>query len=235
LQLRPGEIAVWWMELSAPSADVMARWRTCLDPAEQAQADRFHFEEDRSTYTAAHWLVRNALAAVGGAPPAAWRFVIERKGKPRVDPAAGLPELRFNLSHTRDLVACVINLDTEVGIDVETLDRKSADLAIAKRFFSATEFTLLRDTPPDRQHDTFFRLWTLKEAFIKATGEGMSRGLDSFSFTLDPVSISFRPQGTDEPTQWTFIEQRPTPGHLLAIAARYPEPVKLLLHPVRQV
>ena len=62
----PGEIAVWWMELEAPPATVMAQWRACLDAAEQAQADRFHFEEDRSIYTAAHWLTRNALASVGG-------------------------------------------------------------------------------------------------------------------------------------------------------------------------
>jgi 4'-phosphopantetheinyl transferase len=232
--LKPGEIAVWWMETGSPPPAVLAQWRTCLDAAEQAQADRFHFEEDRSTYTAAHWLVRSALASVGGLPPADWRFILAKRGKPAIDPALGRPELRFNLSHTRGLVACAVGVGSEIGIDVETLARTPAGLDISERYFSPSEVAILRATAPDRQHDTFLRFWTLKEAFIKATGEGLSRGLGSFSFTLDPVAISFRPGDADDATQWTFIERQPTPRHLLALAIRHPAdaPVKLSIHPI---
>jgi 4'-phosphopantetheinyl transferase len=231
----PGEIAVWWMELDAPPADVMVQWRSCLDAAEQARADRFHFEGDRETYTAAHWLVRNALASVGGMPPADWRFVVETRGKPAIDPALGRRGLRFNLSHTRGFVACAITFGSEIGIDVETLARNPAGLDIAEHFFSPSEVAILRGVAPDRQRDTFFRLWTLKEAYIKATGEGLSRPLDSFSFALDPVAISFDPDAAAEASQWQFIEQRPTHRHLLALAIRHPAAasVKLSIHPIR--
>jgi 4'-phosphopantetheinyl transferase len=93
---------------------------------------------------------------------------------------------------------------------------------------------MLRSKAQDAQRTTFFRLWTLKEAFIKATGEGLSRPLDSFSFALDPVSITFDPADADDPTRWQFVEQRPTPRHLLALAVRDAtgRPVKLS---VRQI
>jgi 4'-phosphopantetheinyl transferase len=232
--LKLGEVAIWWMELDAPVVDVVTGWRACLDAAERSQAERFHFEEDRTTYTAAHWLVRNALASVGGLPPEDWRFVIETRGKPEIDPGLGRRGLRFNLSHTRGFVACAVTVDSEIGIDVETLARNPAELDIAERFFSPTEVAMLRGTAPDRQHDTFFRLWTLKEAYIKATGEGLSRALDSFSFALEPVSISFNPDDADESSRWQFTEQRPTPRHLLALAVRHPAAVKLSIHPIRQ-
>jgi 4'-phosphopantetheinyl transferase len=231
----PGEVAVWWMGLGSPSAAVIAQWRVCLNAAEQAHADRFRFQEDRWTYIAAHWLIRTALASIGGLPPADWRFVVEKLGKPRIDPTLGRPELRFNLSHTRGFVACAVCVGSEIGIDVEALTRRRTGLDIAERFFSPSEVAILRGAPPDQQPDMFFRFWTLKEAFIKATGEGLSRALDSFSFSLDPISISFRPGGADEQTQWQFIEQRPTPRHFLALAVRRPAtcPVTLTVCPMR--
>ena len=213
--LKPDEVAVWWMEFGALPAAVISRWRACLDPAELARADRFHFGEDRLTYTAAHWLVRTALASVAGLPPAEWRFVVEKQGKPAIDPALCRPELRFNLSHTRGFVACAVSVSSEIGIDVEALTRTPAGLDIAERFFSPSEVAILRGKAQDQRLDTFLRFWTLKEAFIKATGEGLPRA-DSFSFSLDPIAISYLHAGADEPAGLTFIERRLTPRHLPA-------------------
>jgi 4'-phosphopantetheinyl transferase len=226
---RLGEVTVWWMECGSPTEAVVAQWRDCLDAAELAQADRFHFDEDRSTYIAAHWLVRHALASVGGLLPADWRFIAEKHGKPGIDPALGRPDLRFNLSHTRGFVACAVGFGNAMGIDVEALSRRPSDLDIAERFFSPSEVAILRGTAQDQKRYTFLRFWTLKEALIKATGDGLSRGLDSFSFTLDPVSIAFKPGDTDAAVDWSFYEMRPTPGHLLALAVRHlgAWPVKL--------
>ena len=71
----PGDVFVWWMECVSPSPALTARWRACLDEAELAKADRFHFEVDRSTYLAAHWLLRtDALEgqATGLGDPGPW-------------------------------------------------------------------------------------------------------------------------------------------------------------------
>jgi 4'-phosphopantetheinyl transferase len=199
-----------------------AQWAACLDAAERGRAAKFCFQEDRLTYIAAHWLVRNALASVGGRPAADWRFVLEKLGKPRVDPAYGPPGLQFNLSHTRGLVACAISVGPEIGIDVETLAPRRVDLDVARSCFSPSEVTTLRNAVRDRQPVVFFRLWTLKEAFIKATGQGLSRPLDSFSFSLDPVSITFHPGEANEAKQWQFFELRPTVRHFLALAVHQP-------------
>ena len=91
------------------------------------------------------------------------------------------PALQFNLSHTRGFVACAISIANAVGIDVEAVSR-NPDIEVADRFFSPREVAILRAMPPERQPETFLRFWTLKEALIKATGEGLSRALDSFSF-----------------------------------------------------
>lgn len=229
-----GKIGVWWMPVGSPSAQTIGRWHAALDAAERARAAQFRVEEDRLTYAAAHWLLRTALSRMGGAAPAAWRFVAGTHGKPLVDPNAGLPMLHFNLSHTRGFVACAVSEAAEIGIDVESLDRDAMALDIAGRFFSPAEIASLRAAPPDEQAVMFLRLWTLKEAFLKATGEGLGRGLDSFSFALDPVAIDFLHGESCEATRWQFIELRPTSRHLVALAIHQPRdtPISLSVHPV---
>jgi 4'-phosphopantetheinyl transferase len=230
--LASADVQVWWMACEDPAADDLTGWRACLDATERAQADRFHFAIDQSTYTAAHWLVRNALASAGGLPAHEWRFVPGQHGKPAIDPALGRPDLAFNLSHTRGFVACAIGWHGMIGIDVEDLSRRP-DLDIADNFFSPSEVALLRRDARERQHETFLRFWTLKEALIKATGEGLHRALDSFSLSLDPVSITFDPDDGEEAAKWAFREVRPTPRHLLALALRRvgpPVPVSFRFH-----
>ena len=219
-----GEIALWWMACGAPPPALAVQWSDCLDPGELAQADRFRFNEDRTTYIAAHWLLRHALASVGHLPPNEWKFVADPKGKPLLDRALGLRDLSFNLSHTRGFVACAVGVGGMIGIDVEARTRRPPDLDIAERFFSAPEVAILQGAPPELQLEIFLRFWTLKEAFIKATGEGLSRALDSFSFSLDPVSIAFDPDDAEEAARWRFIELQPTPEHLLALAVRPASP-----------
>jgi 4'-phosphopantetheinyl transferase len=223
------------MELGSASADTVAQWSVCLDSGERARSTRFRYQEDRTAYIAAHALLRTALSSIADRPPTEWRFVAEKLGKPRIDPEAGLPRCEFSLSHTRGLVACAVCAGAQIGIDVATLAPREAGLDIATNFFSPAEVAMLRRAPAGQQPLVFFRLWTLKEAFIKATGEGLSRSLDSFSFSLDPVSIDFPSGPADEAAHWQFAEMRPTRRHLLAVAIRRPPgvPVSLTVSPRR--
>jgi 4'-phosphopantetheinyl transferase len=220
VSLRANEIHVWLMQVDAPPPALLAEWRQCLDANELARAGRFHFERDRIIYTAAHWLLRSALAEAGGLPAAAWRFANGPHGKPRIDPALGHDALSFNLSHTKALVACAITSGTEIGIDVELMEPRRSGLDIAEYYFSAAEVKLLHAMPAALQMRTFFRLWTLKESLIKTTGEGLQRALDSFSFALDPVAVAFHPDDADEVARWTFWELQPTAQHAAALAIR---------------
>jgi 4'-phosphopantetheinyl transferase superfamily len=95
--------------------------------------------------------------------------------------------LRFNISHTRGFVACAIARD-EVGMDVEASDRPT-DSILPTLSFAPEEARLVKSAPPERRACMFFRFWTLKEAFIKATCEGLMRPLDSFSFHSIPFGL----------------------------------------------
>ncbi|NKE45460.1 4'-phosphopantetheinyl transferase superfamily protein [Roseomonas frigidaquae] len=216
-RLTRGAVRLRWVHPDAVDAPTLAAWHATLDAAEQDAAARFRFEADRRAYIAAHALARLMLAEAAGLPAPALRFLRGPQGKPELDPTHGLPWLRFNLSHTRSLVACALAAEDDIGLDVEDLSRREAGPGLAERYFAPAEAALLEATPPADRHATFLRIWTLKEAYVKATGQGISAGLDSFAFTLDPPRLSFAPGGT---ARWRFLQWQPTPGHILAVALR---------------
>jgi 4'-phosphopantetheinyl transferase len=188
-----------------------------------SQADKYHFAADRNSYTAAHALVRSMLSEATGQSTSTWRFVRGAFGKPGLAADFRKSNLHFNISHTRGLVACAIACH-EVGVDVERSDR-TIDLDIARQYFAPEEVRILSSVPPNQQGETFFRFWSLKEALIKATGEGLSRPLSSFAFAFDPVRIAFHPErdrrdSRDNPAEWRFWEWCPADHCVAALAVR---------------
>jgi 4'-phosphopantetheinyl transferase len=230
-QLDADTVRVRWLAAQATDTVDLSRWCAMLDADELARADRYRFASDRDTFIAAHALVRAMLSDATGLSTDTWRYVEGRFGKPALaDECAGCG-LRFNISHTRGFVACTVSRD-EVGVDVEASDRRT-DFDIADRFFAPEEARLVKAAPPERRACLFFRFWTLKEAFIKATGEGLRRPLDSFSFMFDPLRVEFHPERgdtprRDDPAAWQFVEWRAAQDRPLALAVR-----RLRLRPLR--
>jgi len=114
-------------------------------------------------------------------------------------------------------------MDREVGVDVEDMTRPGQTVEIANQFFSPTEVAALRALAGGAQRHRFFEYWTLKEAYIKARGIGVSLPLEWFSFHLEPgrpVRISFDPSLDDDPLSWQFAQFRLTPRHIGALAIR---------------
>ena len=94
-------------------------------------------------------------------------------------------------------------------------------MKLANRFFSHQESKALQKIPEDKQKEHFFEYWTLKEAYIKACGKGLSIPLDQFSFHLSDkssLSISFEKGCNDNPECWQFYQLKPTEQHIVAIA-----------------
>lgn len=206
----------------------LARSRALMNPAERARCDRLYFERDRRLFTLARALVRCALSRYAPVAPDAWCFVEGSHGKPRIDvDRVSAPEARglyFNLSHTHGLVACAITRMTpEVGVDVERLDRTTELLSIAGHYFSASEVADLRARPAAEQRPCFFAYWTLKEAYIKARGLGLSLPLEQFSFHLCDgagITVSFDPRLEDQPDTWAFWLARLATTHHIALGVR---------------
>ena len=198
--------------LSDPEA--YARAHDMLSPAEVARASRFLREADRHNFLGGRLLARTALGALLSESPRTLDFVLGPHGKP----ALGTERERrvaFNVSHTRGLVACAVTSVGDIGVDVEVV--RSAPLDVAVRFFAPPEIETLRLAPSDEQADTFCRIWTLKEAFVKACGGGLSMGLNAFAVGLTPPAmLRFGAMG-DDAAGWHFTLMSPTAAHRLAI------------------
>jgi len=192
-------------------------------PEERAQQQRFHFEKGRHEYLVTRALVRTVLSRYVNVDPRTWRFQQNAYGKPQIAHPQGTLPLCVNLSHTNGLIVCLVALDREVGVDVEDMERLGMTVEIADRFFSRAEVSALLALPVETQRSRFFEYWTLKEAYIKARGMGLSLPLEQFSFHLEmnrPVRISFDPRLEDDPRSWQFAQFRLTSRHIVAVGIR---------------
>ncbi|RKK02293.1 4'-phosphopantetheinyl transferase superfamily protein [Pseudoroseomonas wenyumeiae] len=216
-----GLVRLQWRVPSKSDAMMPTAWWSFLDAEERDRAVRFHNEEDRQSYVAAHALKRAMLAEATGLEPGALRWMRNHAGKPELHPALNFPQLRFNISHTRGLVACGLTLNDDIGVDVEAITRPVNVLELAEHSFTREEFTKIGLLPAHEHEAYFLRLWTLKEAFVKALGTGLPFGLDRFSMRLDPISLVRAPEEAGSPDRWRFTQLHPTPCHVLSVATRH--------------
>ncbi|WP_193316973.1 4'-phosphopantetheinyl transferase family protein [Janthinobacterium sp. FT14W] len=197
--------------------------RQLLNDSERAQQTRFHFADDRLRYLVTRAMVRTVLSRYAAVAPSAWEFTTNAYGRPGLAAHHGIPALRFNISHTRGLIALAVSAGRALGVDVEHVAARAGASGIASHFFSSVEAAALASLPQEQRQERFFEYWTFKESYIKARGRGLSLPLDQFSFHFpDPqaVHISFD-EGFDDadPQRWCFWQSRPAPGYLLALCA----------------
>lgn len=199
----------------------VAAWRDRLDLTEQARAARFVFSRHRVTFIAAHALVRLLLGRRLGVPPLALRFVPGAHGKPVAWVGERPAPLSFNLSHTEGLVglAIVDSPGRALGFDVEALDRK-VTLEVADRYFRVEEADWLNSLPEPARPEGFLRLWTLKEAFIKATGDGLAQDLATFWFEPLLARIHFTAALAERAEEWQFAQRTIDGGFVAAVGMR---------------
>jgi 4'-phosphopantetheinyl transferase len=212
--------------VSTENADAMARrdsFLTLLSDDEHQRMARLVFDRDRRRFLLTRALVRTMLSRYAAVPPQDWAFIANVHGRPELlDRPAGVPDLRFNISHTDGLIACAVTIGREVGVDVEHVGRRLTH-DVPARFFAPREVADLKAVPEPERHKVFFDYWTLKEAYIKARGFGLALPLADFAFRLSPPAppeISFEPALPDDPATWQFAQDWPTPLHRLGLAVR---------------
>lgn len=217
------EVHVWMLQPDqVVDAAVLAAYADSLSGEEQVRQQRFHFEHDRKLFLVAHGMLRSVLSRYLDVAPSQWQFSSGRYGRPAISAPDSLPALRFNLSHTRGLVACAVSLEFDCGVDVERLRAPRNPRAIAQKMFAASELTELEQRTGDDYLERFFCYWTLREAYCKATGLGIARAPKNFSFYISPagnISIQFIPESGEQAGRWQFACLQPGSEHLVAIAA----------------
>lgn len=219
------EVHVWFAyNDKIMDSHLLAQYHNILNEAERAQQKRFYFEKHRHQYLITRALVRSVLSLYeNGIAPEQWEFKKNEYGKPFISNASLTIPLRFNLSHADELIVMAVTLDQEIGVDVEYLPRVGKMLDIANSFFSPAEVEQLQNLPPEKKMNRFYDLWTLKEAYIKACGMGLSIPLDQFSYSFSPqgkISIDFKPERNDEPGLWQFWQIQPNDIHKIAMALK---------------
>jgi len=170
-----------------------------LDESERARAARLIRPSDGYRFVQAHARMRRILGGLLGVPADGLRFAVGDRGKPLL-PAH--PHLHFNLSHSGSLMALAVTEVGPVGVDVERVDTSHRLDDLVDRYFAPAEGAAFLALPQERRPGAFFEIWTRKEAFIKVTGEGLSRGLGSFEVTVGKAAALERVDGAAPGDRW---------------------------------
>lgn len=201
LALGAGDVHVWRARLDVPSPS-LARASATLIPEEHVRAAAFAYEKDARRFVVARAALRLVLARYVGVPPHRVRMAAGPHGKPRL--IGGDDHVEFNLSHAAELAVYAVASRRAVGVDVEQIRHDLAEERVATRVLSAREAAALAAAPGSRRTETFFDLWTRKEAYAKGLGVGLA-GMDA----LDVLT---------EPPGWRLVPLAAGPGFAATLA-----------------
>lgn len=212
------EIHVWHASLDLPDPQYLNFVKT-LSPYEHARAQQFHFASDKRRYIIRVGILRDLISRYLAISPYRLRFQQGIYGKPKLsDPFADA--ICFNMSHSSDVAIYGISRCHEIGVDIEYIRDIPEMEQIFRHLFTEREIDVFCKLPESEKKKAFFNCWTRKEAFIKATGEGLSRSLDTFDVSFIPgerarlLSID----GQSEIGKWTLYETSPNQNAVAAVA-----------------
>jgi len=217
------EVHVWVLDPDTAN-DAMCTWCECvLSDREGERRRRFIRDVDGRSYLLAHGLVRAVLSRYGEVSAANWTFAEGEQGRPEIAHPKAPRGLRFNLSHTRGRIALIIHGAYDAGIDVERLGRVEDPAALSRRFFTSEEHESVRSLAVTERDAQFLRLWTLKEAYVKARGLGLALNAKKFWFEADDpgnIRLHISDGLADDASGWSFTTSPLGELHVLATAAR---------------
>ena len=206
---RPEIKATLYASSVQPLADrELYRMAYCAaSPERRKKADAFRMEKDRRLCLGAEILLRYGLREANAEYDYS-RIKKNDRGKPFIE---NMP-LHFSISHSGDWVVCAVS-SAEVGCDIEEI--QSSKMQLARRFFCPEEYAhLLAQKSEAERRTLFYRYWTLKESFIKATGLGMALPLNKFCIKPgEPVCVG---QSLDK-RSYSFAEFEDIPGYRCAV------------------
>ncbi|MEE2961283.1 MAG: 4'-phosphopantetheinyl transferase superfamily protein [Myxococcota bacterium] len=202
----------------------------CVAPRELHSGDweyasKYHFERDRSLSIASRLILYQTLQEILGED--VWDIqLVQSQGKPVLTGSAIPVDLDVNISHTPGLVACVVGYGNNVGIDVEDTSRSLNIDDIAKRLYHPNELQQLHWATTDKQKkQLFFKIWTRKEAFVKALGVGIVDDLtkhDTLVAQTLPASPVELPRLGHDKLAW-FKTMELSPSFILSICLAGPK------------
>lgn len=196
------------------SDDVRERARAWLTPAEHERYGRYRFQPDRDMFLLGRAMARTLVGEALGVGPCEWTWREGPRGRPEVD-----ADVSFNIAHTAGLVLCAVSRIGHVGVDAEHRLRAPIDPRMFRRYCAPDEAADIERRPDSHRQDQFLKYWTLKEAYLKARGLGITVHLADLSFSLDdPIRLN-RLNGFEDNLEWAFVLDTPDDAHVVAAAA----------------
>ncbi|MFT6157019.1 4'-phosphopantetheinyl transferase family protein [Zhongshania sp.] len=199
-----GHVDVWYCFTDDHRLDNrLEQYEAMLSSAESQQYQQLMFGGNGRDYLVSRALLRTVLADYCSLAPEKISFCVNAYGKPELSNSDEQGAIQFNTAHTSGLTVCVVTRGNDIGVDVESRAESRSVLNMADDYFSVLELQALNSRADDQQLDYFYRYWTLKEAYIKARGEGLSIPLHDFSVVLDEQG-AFTSFVGPEADRWDF-------------------------------
>ena len=196
-------VEIWHGIVTVEDAHYQAYWNV-LDAAEQAQALNFKNALLHKRYVEIHGRLRNLLAQTLNQSPEQIRIKKAEHGKPYL---ADHPELAFNLSHTADRLMVALAWNCQLGVDIEVCKQRVNLSGLVDKCFAEEEASYWGRLPEDQKSSEFYRFWTRKEAFVKATGHGIALGLNQCVINPEnPTELLRIPGNCGQASDWNVLD-----------------------------
>ncbi len=183
LSIESNMLDLWRVNLIQPAWKLLDFHQT-LSEDEKERANRFLFSKHRKKYVICRGYLRYILSRYLDVSPSSIKFSYSQYGKPLLSNNT-INELKFNLSHSENLAIYAITYKRMVGVDVEFINPEREIDSLVKSLFSKSDMTLISKLSREKKIRVFYKGWTIKEAYLKATGEGLA-GEDKMSLSVCP-------------------------------------------------
>ncbi|MEW5755627.1 MAG: 4'-phosphopantetheinyl transferase superfamily protein [Pseudomonadota bacterium] len=218
---RHNQIDLWLFSVGILTDALRNEYENILSGEEHDFCNKIAIQDKKDLFISSKVLLRKLLYCYTSVPASQWRFAINSFGRPCISEPSQYRSVQFNISHAKGLMACSISTFHEVGVDVENISRDRDFLGISRAFFCEREVDSLTSAPSHEVGRMFYTYWTLREAYLKAKGVGLSSPLSSFWFEQVPFPrICFRHECKEAGKRWRFVSKRITDEHILALAIR---------------
>jgi 4'-phosphopantetheinyl transferase len=215
------EVDIWRLSLT-PLDSMVSEFRARLSAEENARAEKFKFDKDRKRYILTHGLLRVILSLYADVAAEELTFTENRYGKPELVHPSG-SNLTFNLSHSQERALIGIARGRQIGVDIEYVKNDFEWKEIVERFFSPREIQMINALAKNLQHRAFFTCWTRKEAYVKATGMGLSLPLKEFDVSPVPGATTLL-LSSPEKMRWSMKEVDVADSYVATVAVEGHDP-----------
>jgi 4'-phosphopantetheinyl transferase len=219
LNLGVNDVHIWYLDLNL-YLDKLEEFKAILSQEELTKAFKFKFEKHQNRFIITRANLRLILSKYINIAPENIEFIYSEKGKPSLAQNYDDLGIEFNLSHSGELALYAVTKDKRIGIDVEKI-RTNCDVeSIAKRFFCESEYQFISRLPEGEKQRVFYQVWTRKEAYLKATGEGLGGGLDTIELDLESKDTKIISIKGEEKTSnnWYLYELKMPENYLASLA-----------------